>query len=133
MILSSQCLYLTPVQEVPHTVRDVFGVLKGWEPDKVYYTRNSSGIVKNVDLQSSTVTSESMLMGAERVGAYDNKANMLTADDRALLQGFSRKVRYPPGFRKQRDEVWWLSVCRLRSQTCCHRQLSAISQLLLPR
>ena len=89
--------YLTPVHEVPHTVRDVFGILKGWEPDKVYYTRNSSGIVKSVDLQSSTVTSETTLMGAERVGDFDNKAHMLTAEDRALLQGFGRKVRYPPG------------------------------------
>ena len=95
MILSNRMLFLNRATE-DVTVRDVLGKHKGWDNNARLWMRNAWGYVRSVDSPkgSYSVTSGYMLAGAGNIGDFGPQ-HILSADDRALLQGYSEPPKWP--------------------------------------
>ena len=94
LIVSNRALYLPRREHAPRSMRDVLGKRKGWDPSQFLLQRNGWGGAKSVDHPSYTVTSGYMQAGAPYVGDFSQE-HILSADDRALLQGFDTPLVWP--------------------------------------
>ena len=67
--------------------------------------RNGYGNVKSIDHPSFTVTSGYLQAGAAHVGDF-GEGHILTADDRALLQGFPEPLQWPKHVTETRRKAY---------------------------
>ena len=93
MIIASRTITL-PRIATELSMRDVLGSKKGWLPGQKYLARNAWGTPRSVDQRAPTITSGHIQAGAQTVGEFSPK-DILTAEDRAILQGFQPVPSWP--------------------------------------